>query len=434
MRRILLLIALAVFVPAARGADGDYDFEPINYATSTPEDPVAQLQRDIDAGKIHLAYDPKRGYLPALLDALHISPTSQLLVFSKTSFQIRHISPATPRALYFNDDVYIGSVQHGDVIEISAVDPKLGGVFYTLDVHKSDRPAFVRQTDLCLQCHDSAMTQSVPGHMVRSVTTDNDGFPLLRAGTTVTTHRTPLSNRFGGWYITGTSGKQQHMGNVTLNRPDDGNGDLPPLDTTKGTNVTDLTNRFDTSPYLTPSSDIVAMMVLEHQTHMHNLIARGSYQTRIALYHQRESNRIMSRPENEISPSTQNRIERQGDAILRYMLFIDEPVLENPIAGTTKFREQFEAAGPRDRKGRSLRELNLKHYMFEYPCSYLIYTPAYDAMPPELLDYVNRRLYEILTGRDTSADFTDISTAKRRAVLEILRDTKPTLPPYFQKD
>jgi len=440
MRRIHLTI-LGVVLAASGGGwaqsspGGDeYDTPPINYSSTQPRDPVAKLKTKLDSGQTQLAHEAQRGYLKALLDALEIPVESQVLVFSKTSFQIRQISPATPRAIYYNDDVYIGWVQDGDVIEISAVDPKLGGVFYTLDQENTEQPIITRRFGDCMQCHTSTMAQSVPGHMVRSVVTDEEGHLQLRAGTTVSNDRTSFSERFGGWYVTGQHGEMRHRGNVTLPRRDNGRGDIPELDTESGANLTDLSTRINVAPYLSSHSDMVALMVLEHQTHMHNLITRAAYHTRIAMYQQEQINASLNRPVTEISPQTKRRIERAGEALLRYLLFVDEEIFEDEISGSSDFTEQFEQAGPFDSQGRSLRELDLGKTLFEYPCSFLIYSESFDAMPKPMLEYVYRRLYDILTGRDTEPPFDMISTAKRRAVLEILRDTKENLPAYFHKD
>ncbi|MDH3585207.1 MAG: hypothetical protein OER86_13430, partial [Phycisphaerae bacterium] len=272
---------LLVLVASVAGAE-PYDFEPIRYESTPARDPVSRLQERITAGKVKLRFDSTRGYLDALLAALDIPISSQGLVFSKTSFQPKHISPETPRAIYFSDDAYVGWVQGGDVIEISAVDPNLGAVFYTLDQRPQVAPKFVRRAEDCLQCHTSALAQSVPGHLVRSVYADADGHPLLRAGTSVSDHRTPLQRRWGGWYVTGTHGGQEHLGNVVFFSGAESG--IPEPKGAQGSNLVNLEGRFETAPYLSPKSDIVARMVLDHQAHMHNLITRAAYRTRIALH------------------------------------------------------------------------------------------------------------------------------------------------------
>jgi hypothetical protein len=94
--------------------------------------PVERLQRQMESGAVRLEYEAPRGYLDSLLEALEISPLTQTLVFSKTSAQFRLISPRSPRALYFNDDVYVGWVRGGPFIEISTADTEEGAAFYVL--------------------------------------------------------------------------------------------------------------------------------------------------------------------------------------------------------------------------------------------------------------------------------------------------------------
>src|SRR5262245_48524003 len=207
------LVLLALFVGGAANAEEPYDQDPISYSSPETDDVVARLQKRLDADEARLEYDPDRGYLPSLLKLLDVSATSQTLVFSKTSFQRDRISPQTPRALYFGDDVYIGSVADGEVIEISAVDPQKGAIFYTLPQWPLERPTFRRQTHECLQCHESSLSQGVPGHIIRSVFPDSRGQAILSAGTFVADHRSPLKERWGGWYVTGTHGEQRHLGN-----------------------------------------------------------------------------------------------------------------------------------------------------------------------------------------------------------------------------
>lgn len=449
--RITTALALLCIAPSPAAAQVDtFDFEPIKYASTTPRDPLAKLAAELKSGKTTLDYDERLGYLPALLEALDIDPDSQMLVYSKTSFQLKRIAPRTPRAVYFNDLVYIGYVAGGDVLEISSVDPELGGVFYTLDQNRPRKtspdasettdkdgnilpggPKITRRFGECLQCHAGAMTQSVPGHMVRSVHTDAEGFPILTASTHVTTHRSPVAERWGGWYVTGTHGRMNHLGNVII--PED--TDPETVDRAGGQNIVDLSDRIAVGLYLRPTSDIAALMVLEHQAQMQNLLTRAAYQTRIALDQQADINRMAERPVDFITDSTRRRIARHGEALLRYMLFVDEAYLKDPIKGTTDFAARFEKRGVRDSKGRSLRQLDLKRYLFEYPCSFLIHSPQFDELPPLMKTYIYDRLFDILTGKDQGEDGEFMmKTADRIAIYEILLDTKDDLPEKWTAD
>ncbi|MFM9069513.1 MAG: hypothetical protein ACKOUR_19590 [Planctomycetota bacterium] len=409
-------------------ADLPYEQEPINYSKATPTDPIARLQKQLDDGQQTLAYDDEHGYLKSVLKHLRISPSSQVLVFSKTSFQRHHISPRTPRALYFQDDVYVGWVQQGDVLEFTAMDPQLGAVFYSLSQQPSQTPRFVRQTDNCLVCHSSSKTADVPGNLVRSVYPDRTGLPNFGAGTYNTNHDSPFQQRWGGWYVTGRHGKQRHLGNVYA--PDREHPDR--LDVEAGANLTDLSTRCDVRPYLTPHSDLIALMTLEHQSHMHNLITRSSYDARMALWYNASLNKAFGEPAEHRTESTTRRLKHAAESLLRYLLFVDEPPLTEPIAGTSEFAAEFSRLGPRDRQGRSLRDFDLQQRLFKYPCSYLIYSDGFRQLPGEVKEEFYRRLNEILAGRDGKPEFAKISPANRQAIREILCDTLPDLPEYFR--
>jgi hypothetical protein len=428
------LVVTALFlaaVPTAR-AQYDYDKPPINYANAAVSDPIAKLQKKLLGGKTTLAKHGEQGYLAAVLKALEIPVSSQALIFSKTSFQREAIGPKTPRALYFNDETYVGYVQGGEVLEVATTDPNLGPVFYTLDQNGAGKTKFVRQTDNCLQCHVGAMTRDIPGLMMRSVYPDPRGQAILTAGTKVTTHESPLAERFGGWYVTGRHGgydAQHHMGNLVGT----GRDDPDPADPKAGADVTDLSKFFDTSAYLSPHSDLAALMALSHQLEAHNLITRANYACRFALRDARAMNKALGRPADEVSDSAQRRIEHPAEELVKYLLFCNEAPLAAPVEGTSSFAKDFAARGPRDAHGRSLRDLDLHRRLFKYPLSYLIYSAGFDGLPEPTKAYVYRRLFDVLSGRVTDKAFAHLSAEGRRAIFEILRDTKPDLPAYWRE-
>jgi hypothetical protein len=433
---VLIVLAAA---PTRVVAQAAYEQDPINYLSAPVDDPVARLQKRIDAGEVKLTRDRKHGYLESLLKALNVPVSSQTLVFSKTSFQRDRISPATPRALYFNDDTYVGWVQGGEVIELATTDAHLGTVFYTLDEHggkihkQGDGPAaprFVRQSASCLQCHGSTMTRDVPGLLVRSVFPDKDGQPVLSAGTFLTTQESPMSQRWGGWYVSGILDGQRHMGNVTVKDQDVANPQAL-LDAAAAAKPSDLAGRFDAAPYLTGHSDVVALLVLQHQAQVHNLLTRANYQTRIALRDEAAMDAALGRPGTEHSETTLSRIKDAGEPLVRAMLFCDEAPL-GKVEGSSGFEAEFEARGPRDREGRSLRDLDLNRRVFKYPVSYLIYSEQFDALPEPVKDYVYRRLWDVLTGADDSAPFSHLTANRRRSALEIVLETKKGLPAYWK--
>ncbi len=424
MRTFLTLLGLLV---AASARGDDFDRPPINYSSTDPTDAIARLQKRLDAGEVKLKFEDEHGYLPAVLKALDVPASSQMLVFSKTSMQRDRISPRTPRALYFNDDVYVGFCRLGSVLEIVATDPQLGPVFYTLDQEPAAKPAFQRQTENCLICH-TARSQGTPAHLVRSVFTDSSGHPVLSEGSFRIDHASPLEKRWGGWYVTGKHGAQTHLGNhVVPRRP--GPGDLKNTD---GLNVTDLKGRIDTGAYLTPHSDIVALMVLEHQAEMHNRLTAANYQTRLAHRDADVLNDLDNVPRGRLSEGTARRVDAAAEQLVQYLLFSGETRLTAELEGTSSFAADFAARGPRDPKGRSLRDFDLKTRLFKYPCSYLIYSEAFDALAESVKSRVYRRLWDVLTGKETGKDYAHLTPADRQAIREILSATKSGLPDYWK--
>ena len=393
------------------------DHPAINYFDAPSDDAVARLEQKLRSKQARLEFDDHGwGYLPSVLKQLGINTDSQILVFSKTSFQASRISTETPRALYFNDEVAVGSVQNGDVLEFVALDSKQAVNFYTLDVHKSESPGFARR-DVCLQCHQGPATQGVPGIFIASVFPSPSGMPAFRAGAKTTDQRSPFDTRWGGWYVTGTHGSQTHMGNAVA--PDSRQPQVLDL---KGTqNLTSLERRFDLRPYLTTPSDIVALMTYEHQTRMTNWISRIGWEKRIA-----EHDGTLGRNE------TRARIDAEIEELVAYMLFADEMPIREPIEGVSTFSKTFPRRGPRDSKGRSLRDFDLQTRLFKYPLSYMVYSRAFDAMPDDARSHILRRVYDVLSGRDQSSRFSRLSPEDRKNVLGILRDTKPNLPAYFR--
>jgi hypothetical protein len=420
-----LLLSLA---PSFAVAEDEFEKKPILYSSSEPENVVSKLQAQLDDGAAKLEHDEEQGYLRALLKALNVPVESQMLVFSKTSMQRHCIEPTTPRAIYFNDEVYIGYCHNGSVLEISAADPKLGAVFYTLDQRATKRePRFIRQTDNCLTCHSSSRTEAVPGHLVRSLFTDAQGQPILSAGSYTVDYTTPLEQRWGGWYVTGTHGSQKHLGNRIYREQED----LRPGCDSDGHNVTQLADRISAEDYLTAHSDIVSLMVLEHQTSMHNRLTRANFETQQALHYQADMIRMFKEPSTTRYESTTRRIASVGEKLVEALLFADEAPLTEKISGTSGFAEKFSQSGPRDSKGRSLRDLDLERRLFKYPCSYLIYSASFDQLPADVRDHAWKRLWEILAGKDDSKKFAHLSADDRRAVFEIIRATKNNLPEYW---
>lgn len=400
--------AVLSFTPAPAGGQSTPTAE------TASNDAVFHLERQRERSEAALDYDPKLGYLPSLLKRLDVNADSQVLVFSKTSFQQALISPKNPRAIFFNDDVAIGAVPGGKLFEISALDPTQGVIFYTLDMRPSPSPRFERGGSVCGECHNP-ISVLVPGLMVTSVIPNADGTPFFTGNFfNVTDYRTPIAERWGGWYVTGTS--EPHMGNAVAPDPEH-----PTELEVKGTqNLVSLAGRFDLSKYPLSTSDIVALMTLEHQTRVINLITSVGAQARSLI------------GKGKLDAAASRRLDQAVEEIVTSLLFADEAPLHQPVKGVSSFTETFPRRGPRDKKGRSLRDFDLQKRMFRYPLSYMVYKPIFDNLPDAVRDRVYRRLYDVLTGQDNSSKYARISPTDRTNILEILRETKPNLPDYFQ--
>jgi hypothetical protein len=392
--RTASLIAAAVLWMVSLHADPQLDqldrsHRAINYSRPS-NDPIAALLKK-DNAVARLTSEGPSGHLRSLLDTFDVPASSQIMVFSPGSVQSRIIGADNPRALYFNDSVVIGWVRKG-FIEIAAQDPEQGTVFYTVNAGLLGGPTIARSDD-CLSCHDTNRTGGVPG-MIE---------PMGQTR--------PLERRWGGWYVTGDLGTIEHFGNMDVATLTSGAA------APKTVRLASLDERFDRRGYLTPYSDIAALMVFEHQMQMMNLLTHVGWTTRIASQEGRLT-----------SATIRSRIEELVD----YMLFVDEAPIASPMKGTSGFTEAFSARGPNDAKGRSLRQLDLRTRLFRHPCSYMIYSAQFEQLPAEAKAATYERLWGILSGKEKDARYRHLSTTDRRAIVEILRETKPDLPKYFR--
>jgi hypothetical protein len=376
---------------------------PIHYRTSkTLNDQITRLNAQLDRGEAVLQYEPGNGYLRSLLNLLNVPVSSQTLVYSKTSLQFQHISPRSPRALYFNDNVYIGQVPNSKSLELIAFDANQGAVFYVLSEHQTPAPRLERAHMDCVQCHIAAATRRIPGVMVRSVSTNANGNAKGGAPVYTVGHETPFHQRFGGWFVTG---------NAEAFSPR-----IPSADSSVA------------ARYLSPHSDILAHLVLAHQTQMHNLITELNYRFRLTLHAERQRSGNPSLSAEQLPPLARQQYESVADDALRYLLFLSETPLPSPVHGDSTFQRDFANLGPRDRHQRSLRDFDLQTRIFRHRLSYLIYSDAFDALPSPARDYLLDRLFRVLTGADQSPEFATLTALERRNIFEILVDTKPGLP------
>jgi hypothetical protein len=413
---VCALGAASAVATAQRGGmfQGSPDDPAIGYSAGPLDNAVESLNQQLQQGSVRLTFEGRSGYLRSALALLKIPIDSQLLVFSRTSLQASRISAANPRALFFADRVILGWVRDGDVIEVAAQDATRGVVFYTLTQQAAGVPQFKRAFE-CLGCHAGRETLGVPGLLMFSTTPSSE---RSAARSIVTDHRSRIGERWGGWLVTGSSGSVPHLGNR-----------LAALDGRPGRELSSTDGLFDADGYPSNSSDIAALLVFSHQTHMTNLLTRAGWEARAAdpTLHSSFAAAVSANPR---IADAMRAIARE---VVDYLLFVDEAPLADVIRGSSGFAERFSAAGPRDSKGRSLHELDLGRRLLKYPCSYLIYSPAFEALPPAVKEPIFERMWQVLSGGDDDPRYrAALSLADRAAIVEILRETKKDLPPSFQ--
>jgi len=374
----------------------------IDYYARPVHDPIASLNAAIRGGRTQLTFAWPDGYLRAVLSALGVPVESQMAVFSKTSLQAPIIGPSHPRTVFFNDSVVVAWVPGEPFVEAASQDPQQGVLFYKLVQWPASQPQFVRDND-CLTCHVSYASLNVPGMLLRSVYPDSKGVPLRTLGDYEPNHGSPFAELWGGWYVTGDPGTTAHMGNTVY------------LDARDPARNIRVDPKWDGAAYLTPFSDVVALMVFDHQMRLMNLLTRFGWQIRVAAHEKSAFD-----------------VEPPAKEIAGYLLFVDEAPFAGRMRGTSGFAEAFARSGIRDHQGRSLRDLDLEHRLMRYPCSYMIYAPAFDGLPEAGKDAIYRQLWQVLSGRNRSGAYAKLSASDRKAVVEILRETKTGLPDYFR--
>jgi hypothetical protein len=381
----------------------------IQYATRPTTDRVAKLNEALAQNGRSLQRDPRNGYLRSVLDALGIPIESQLLVFSKTGVQSSYTSPQNPRALFFDESIAVGYVPGAPFLELAAHDSQQGVVFYTLD-QAATAPSFTRRTS-CRSCHVSASTQNVPGMIVRSTTVGDDGNVIPFSDTHDVNHQTPHPDRWGGYLVTSEGpvpySQRAHSGNITFS----GRGN-----TSNQVFVDWISGSPEARGYPSDSSDVVALLTFDHQMHAINLLTRLNWEARVAS----------GRGRAEASDA--ETVRRLVDELADYLLFVGEARLPVPLAPRPGFAEYLESKVPKDRRGRSFGQLDLVNRLMKYPCSYIVYSAAFDALPSPVKQAIYARMADILSGRDSRRAYASLTSEDRRAILEILRDTKADWP------
>jgi len=422
-RAILALTALLALVPSLAPAQGvpDYEQPPISYSATVPRDAFAALQRRITSGELAFAGSEQR-ILQSVLDALNVPVWSQVLVFSRTSLQRGRIRPERPRALYFSDSVYVGWVP-GGLIEIAAVDPELGPVFYSVDLRslREGRAKIERDAD-CMRCHGGTFVRDIPGLFARSVFPDATGEPLGRHGTVTVDDETPFGERWGGWYVTGYHGSETHRGNVIASERGD------QLVFTPDTRRPDeLSPYFPTSDYLRATSDAVALLVFEHQMAMQNSLTRASQAARKMIAYQKGLQTAFKEPlsDEPVYDSVKSVFTSTVQDVLDHLLFRQAAPLPDGLVGHPELRQSFANDAPRATSGHSLKDLLLKERLFAQRCSYLIYSDSFRQLPETLKQRILDRLREVLQSREPEARYAYLPSEERQRIYEILRETHP---------
>lgn len=407
---LIPLIFTALLVPAV--ALDIWDLAPIHYSDTEATDSIAKLSADLAAGKREIEGATDVEKLRFVLRLLEIPEESQMLVFSKTSQQNALIRPENPRCLYFNEHSYVGYVPGGD-IEIITHDQALGMVFYLVDLGQKDKARMIsRDANVCLACHGTQRTESVPGVLVRSVHPDEAGHLLLALGAEHIDYRTPIPHRWGGYYVTGHS-SLPHLGNRIYQETDT-------REETRSTpEYRTLADVIDVSKYPRDSSDIISLMVLEHQCRVHNLLAAASMNYR-RTYWFKKSLDPQSDPDQGKAGELADEVAVE---IVDALLFKDEaPIGDGGVDGDTAFQDAFAKRIPKTKNGDSLAEFQLADRLFKSRCSYMIYSPAFTVLPPRVKSAVLKQLSGIL---EDETKFPEMKSPERRRIIEILRETVP---------
>ena len=405
MKIPLTLLALAGLLPAGSRAEetarSKFGEAPHHYWSRPLRDPFTRLLAE-SGGTVPLdTANPKAG-LESLLKALRVPVSSQLLVYSATSFQSGLITPANPRALYFNDEVYVGYVPGGH-LEVATIDPNLGPVFHLLRLGRGAQPQISR-SERCMNCHAGRASRQVPGFFTESVIcTDTgaslDGFRREQVG-----HAVPLHLRLGGWHVTGAQAQSAHLGNLTGKAAPGGYERLP----------NPPGNRFDWERYPARTSDLLSHLLHEHQLGFHNLVTLAVYRTREAL----------AAGQGTVRPDDQPVLDDLARQFRRYLLFADETALPpGGVQPDPAYAQDFQSARLQARDGTSLRDLDLRTRLFRHRCSYLIHAPSFAALPREFKSRLLAGLDAALRETGGLAEFDYIPASEKRAIRAILRDT-----------
>ncbi|MDF1812203.1 MAG: hypothetical protein P1V20_08310 [Verrucomicrobiales bacterium] len=379
-----------------------------SYWTRDLHDPFTAIKDELESGRLPLDFSSEKAFVTSLLQHLRIPVSSQTLVFSTTSLQLSLISPRSPRALYFNEEIYVGYVPGGK-IEIISMDPELGGIFYIFDIPKRGRTIEIQRSQRCMNCHSDEDTRDSPGLVIKSVIPGQRGGSLDSYRRHETGHQIPFHERFGGWYVTGGENLGSHHGNVIGNFSKEGIVTRP----------VEPGHTFDWSIFPVQTSDALAHLLHEHQAGFVNRVLETHYLARGWL--KQGNGQMLSRHETDL--------DAQVDLLVRYLLYADEAEFPaGEISGDAQFKTEFRANRLTSSDGKSLKDFDLKNRMFRFRCSYMIYSPVFRKLPPMVKDAVYQKMEKILSaGRESDKTFAYLPHDERKSIREILRQTHPDL-------
>jgi hypothetical protein len=400
-----MILAGVATVGAARAQPTyrDFDAPPHRYSERTPSDRFTRLKEDLESGRIGLERSSEKAFLLGVLKILGIPGSSQLLVFSTTSLQLSLISPANPRAIYFSEDTYLGYVPGGR-IEIVSLDPELGGIYYIFDIPKDTRPLRIERSERCMNCHAGEDTGHVPGLLVKSVVPGPTGGSLTAYRREQTGHGIPFDQRFGGWHVTGRHGITNHWGNLTGRLAA---GNLVTFPNSPG-------DRFGLAKYPVATSDILPHLLLEHQAGFVNRVVEACYRTRTALH----------LSGGKLTPAQVLELDEQAGIVTRYLLFADEtPLPPGGVDGEAAYKSDFLATRREGPGGSALKDLDLRTRLFKHRCSYMIYSPVFAGLPPEMKQRIHRRLGQALNLQTPDPEYAYLPAAEKKAIRTILKAT-----------
>ncbi len=391
----LVAIQVCISTEAAGRRQRDFEKAPHNYWQRALQDRFTRVKPALESGELPLDRSSEKAFVMSLLKVLDISPATQTLVYSTTSLQLSRISPRNPRALYFNEDVYLGWVPGGK-IEIASIDPELGGIFYILDIPRGTVPVRIERSTRCFNCHAEFEIGRIPGLLIKSVVPGPGGGSLESFRGDQTGHSIPFKDRFGGWYLTGKHGITEHWGNMV--------GELSPAGLKKYANPPGRQFRWATYPAAT--SDVLAHLLHEHQVGFVDRAVKATYATRTAL----------------AAGDAKAEISKHAEILTRYLLFADEaPLPGGGIEGDAALKVFFLKRARRTRMGLSLREFDLRTRLFKYRCSYMIHSAAFAGLPHDLKQRVFKNLRATLAG--TLPDSKHLPAAEKQAIVQILTET-----------